>query len=85
MMVLVRTINIGGEARQIFTGTPLNQRWPPIELGLDFKHSTLKSLFINGIGHVIAQNDGIGENNQYRRGGKADFHWNPPKSKMATN
>ena len=34
--------------------------------GIDFRLFTLKSLFIKGIGCVIAQNDGIDENNPCR-------------------
>ena len=84
-MVLVRTINIEGEAWSIFTGVPLNPRWSPT--GQRFKHLTLESLFMNGIGIEVAQNDGIDENNHNhnRRKVKVKCHPKPPKSKMATN
>ena len=36
--------------------------------GIDFRLFTLKSLFIKGIGCVIAQNDGMDENNSCRKG-----------------
>ena len=36
--------------------------------GIDFRLFTLKSLFIKGFGCVIAQNDGIDENNPCRKG-----------------
>ena len=53
--------------------------------GIDFRLFTLKSLFIKGFGCVIAQNDGIDEDNPCRKRANADCHCRPLNPRWLPN